>query len=77
MKKGTVLSLKKIRLSEFIIKNNEILFILKARSICSGNHEKTVCGAGAVGAAVYRRYSGGNLCRGKDSRIVGLFGGLS
>ena len=36
MKKGTVLSLKKIRLSEFIIKNNEILFILKARSICCG-----------------------------------------
>ena len=35
MKKGTVLSLKRIRLSEFIIKNNEILFILKARSICS------------------------------------------
>ena len=56
MKKGTVLSLKRIRLSEFIIKNN-VLVLLEA--------------------AVYRRYSGGNLCRGKDSRIVGLFGGLS
>ena len=54
MKKGTVLSLKKIRLSEFIIKNN--VLVLLVLLFIAGIAVGTFAG---------------------DSRIVGLFGGLS